>query len=374
MWKFFTVATFALAVCAVDVAAASYQAASVRRAPASDEKPATDKQTGRPATQEEQIPVVASSTPLAAPINPSSASDAPAKLNPAPLMSAPEKNDGAETGNSSSPAKAPSANSSGLASASAGATSAAAPLTSVYRIGIGDVLDIRLLNLTDTRQSTLFTVLAGGVIDYPLLPDPVPVYGLTTDELAAQLMAGLKHRGIYDKPQARVNVRDYASHAVLVSGLVEIPGTKILRREAVPLYVVVAEAQPKPEAGRAIVISHATGKSANIDLNDAAAMSIQVQQGDVVNIVARPPEFFYIGGEINAPGQKDFHPGMTLTQAVLASGGMTRYSRGRLKVSRQGSDGRLVSIEYTMQEITDGVVPDPRLQAGDRIEVARVKK
>ena len=197
---------------------------------------------------------------------------------------------------------------------------------------------------------------------------------LPPEELSAHLIADLRHRGVYDRPQFRVSVREYASHAVLVSGLVGDPGTKILRREAVPLYVVVAEAQPKAEAGRAVVFSHATGKTTSIDLNDAAGMAMLVQQGDVINLTARPPEFFYIGGEISAPGQKDFHTGMTLTQAVLASGGVTRLAGARVKVSRQGADGRLVPVEYNLQEIEAGAVPDPAIRAGDRIEVSRAKK
>jgi protein involved in polysaccharide export with SLBB domain len=236
------------------------------------------------------------------------------------------------------------------------------------------VLDIRTLNDSSPRQSTLFTIGAGGVLDHPLLKDPLTVAGMTTDELAAQLVAEFRHRGVYERPQVRVSVREYASHAVLVSGLAGDPGTKILRREAIPLYVVIAEAQPKPEAGRAVIISHSTGKVINVDLNDAAALNTLVQAGDVVNLTVRPPEFFYIGGEISSPGQKDFHGGMTLTQAVLASGGVTATAGERIKVSRAGADGRLVSAEYNLREIEGGVVPDPVLQAGDRIEVARAGK
>src|SRR5215213_8785972 len=104
-------------------------------------------------------------------------------------------------------------------------------------------------------SSTLYSVVAGGVLDYPLLKDPLTVAGMTTDELSAQLVAELRHRNIYDKPQVRVGVREYASHAVLVSGLVGDPGTKIIQREAIPLYVIVAGSQPKPEAGRAVIMS-----------------------------------------------------------------------------------------------------------------------
>jgi protein involved in polysaccharide export with SLBB domain len=236
------------------------------------------------------------------------------------------------------------------------------------------VLDIRTLNDSSPRQSTLFTIGAGGVLDHPLLKDPLTVSGMTTDELAAQLVAEFRHRGVYERPQVRVSVREYASHAVLVSGLAGDPGTKILRREAIPLYVVIAEAQPKPEAGRAVIISHSTGKIISVDLNDAVALNTLVQAGDVVNLTVRPPEFFYVGGEIGSPGQKDFHSGMTLTQALLASGGVTATAGERVRVSRAGADGRLVSAEYSLREIEGGVVPDPVIQAGDRIEVARAGK
>ncbi len=394
MRKFFIIAAIALAVCAPRALAANAQASNIRVGPLSEEKVASEGKAA-PAPKSEkkadadtkapkkepadgQIPAVAASTTLPAAVEPnksSSASDAPPKTNsPVVPVSTLEKSGGMEAGGDGVTSKNAGADPPAPAPTTTNAVTTTAPLTSIYRIGVGDVLDIRLLNLSEARQSTLFTVLAGGVVEYPLLTNPMNVAGLTTDELALQLISALRKRGVYDKPQVRVSVRDYASHAVLVSGLAGDPGTKILRREAIPLYVVVAEAQPKPEAGRAIVISHSTGKTTSADLNDAAAMNMLVQQGDVINLVVRPREFFYVGGEINAPGQKDFHTGMTLTQAVLASGGVTRIAAGRVKVSRQGDDGRLVSVEYNLKEIEDGHVPDPSINAGDRIEVARGKK
>jgi polysaccharide export outer membrane protein len=279
-----------------------------------------------------------------------------------------------QAANAPNPSAATPNSSAAAPNSSAPSATAAVSLAAVYRIGIGDVLDIRLLNGQDPRQSTLYPVLAGGVLDFPLLHDPLTVAGMTTEELAAQLIAEFRHRSIYDRPQVRVSVREYASHAVLVSGLVNDPGTKILRREAIPLYVVVAEAQPKPEAGRAVIMSHATGKSVTVDLNDAAALNTLVQSGDVVSLTVRPPEFFYIGGEIGSPGQKDFHAGMTLTQALLAAGGVTRLAGERVKVARQGADGRLVSTDYNLTRIEGGVEPDPALQPGDRVEVSARRK
>jgi protein involved in polysaccharide export with SLBB domain len=405
MKKFFYSAAIALAFCATDARAAHFQASSVRVGPAADET--TGDAPAAPASKKDNKKVEKKTTPATDAKNdrrgeaastvtpsvtgkPSATSDAPSKpgADTNVPVGAPVKNNGGaegasdankiqpptssgQTNNTSNTAAAPTTTAAvPSTTVPVPSATAAVSLASIYRIGIGDVLDIRLLNGQDPRQSTLYPVLAGGVLDFPLLKDPLTVAGMTTDELAAQLIAEFRHRNLNDRPQVRVSVREYASHAVLVSGLAGDPGTKILRREAIPLYVVVAEAQPKPEAGRALIISHATGKSISVDLNDAAALNTLVQSGDVVSLMVRPPEYFYVGGEIGSPGQKDFHSGMTLTQALLASGGVTRTAGERVRVLRQGADGRLVSSDFNLREIEGGVAPDPALQPGDRIEVS----
>lgn len=242
-------------------------------------------------------------------------------------------------------------------------------LTNIYRVGVGDVLDIRLLN-ANTSESTLFTILEGGLLEYPLAGDPLPVTGLTVDEIGARIQSRVK---IYDKPQVVVSVREYASHNVIVTGLVQEPGTKILRREAVPLYVLLAQAQPRPEAGRATIMR--TGNQGiTVDLNDTTASAQLVYPGDVITLSAAPapaPQYYFIGGQIASPGQKDFHAGLTLTQAILACGGVGRFAGSKVKVSRQGPDGRLVTTEYNLKMIESGKIPDPLLQPGDRVEIGR---
>jgi polysaccharide export outer membrane protein len=352
--------------------------------PALSTASATTAATGAPSSTSDAPPKPAAPAPVAnvTPANSSPTDTKGTDASRSPSTAPPASNTGTNnTGTTAGASPSPTGTSPSVAKPAAtpaganpSALTPAEPLTSVYRVGIGDVLDIRLLNDKDPRQSTLYTVLAGGALEYPLLHDPVTVAGMTTEELAAQLIAEMRHRGVFQHPQVRVSVREYASHTVLVSGLVGDPGTKILRREAIPLYVVVAEAQPKPEAGRAVVVSHATGRATTVDLADSAGMNTLVQPGDVINLVVRPPEFFYAGGEIGSPGQKDFHSGMTLTQALLAAGGVTPQAGPKVKVSRAGADGRLVSTEYDLQAIEGGAVPDPLLQAGDRIEVPRAGK
>ncbi|MDX6695044.1 MAG: ral transcriptional corepressor [Blastocatellia bacterium] len=241
------------------------------------------------------------------------------------------------------------------------------PLTSVYRIGVGDVLDIRLLN-SSTSRSTLFTVMNGGLIEYPLVGGSFAVTGLTTDEIGARLAAELKRRSINVDSPVVVSVRDYTSHTAIVSGLVNYPGKRILRREATPLYVIIAEAQLRPDASRAVIVRGGAEPIQIDDLTNPLALNVLVKSDDFITISARQLQYYFIGGRINSPGQKAHQPGLTLIQAILAAGGLSR-SQDTVEISREETSGRLTTTKYVLKDIKAGKIADPRIQPGDRIEV-----
>ena len=241
-------------------------------------------------------------------------------------------------------------------------------LTTTYRVGVGDILDIRLLNST-TPRSTLYTVVDGGLIDLPIAGGPVPVAGLTTEEIQSRIAAELKRRAVEVNSRVSVGIRQYSSHAVIVTGLVATPGTRFLRREAIPLYVIMAEVQPRLDAGR-ITILRAGVEGRTFDLSDSSALSTLIRPGDVLSVGPRPQEFYYIGGRVNYPGQKNFQSGITLLQALLAAGG-TAQNENNVDLSREGADGRLITTRYSLKEIKLGRMQDPKLRSGDRIEVVR---
>src|SRR5205085_8896564 len=229
--------------------------------------------------------------------------------------------------------------------------------SSNYAVGIGDVLDVRLSNLT-TRESTLFTVMRDGTLEYPLVGNPIRVVGMTTDDIARLLANQIK---VLNAPRVSVSVRDYASHAVMVTGAVGNPGRKILRREAVPLFAVLAESMVSPEATVAI-ITHNGKDGSPINLKNEKAMATPVVSGDVIKITGGAPEltkkFVYVSGNVVVPGEKTFRDGMTLTQAVIAAGGVQRSTRNKVKVSRQNQDGFLTASEYDLSTISEGKAQD----------------
>lgn len=239
-------------------------------------------------------------------------------------------------------------------------------LTEIYRVGIGDVLDVRLLNST-AKDSTLYTVLEGGLLDYPLAGEAFAVDGFTTDEIAELLIEKIK---LYDSPEVAVSVRDYASHKIVVGGMVEKTGEKIIRREAVPLFTVLAEAVQHPEAVKAIV-TRSNKETIEVDLKELSS-DVLVYHGDLIKIAGEIPavksqQFYFIAGAVSAPGQKEFHQGLTLTQAIFASGGTSKTKRAT--IFRQNKDGLLAQIEIDLKLIKNGKMPDVQLENGDRIEI-----
>lgn len=296
---------------------------------------------------------------------------------PAEVMPVSASNRGDETTRKETPAPEEKS-SSAPANESAKGVSVAAPtdtapnseqaLTAIYKVGAGDVLDVRLLNSTVPR-STLYTVMDGGLIDFPVAGGPILVAGFTTEEIQSRIATELKRRAVEINSQVSVGVRQYTSHAVIVTGLVANPGTRFLRREAIPLYVLMAEVQPRLDAGR-ITILRAGVEARTFDLSDSSALGTLIQQGDVINVGPRPQEFYYIGGRVNYAGQKQFQSGITLLQAILAAGGPAQ-NENNIELSREGADGRLTTLRFNLKEIKSGKVQDPKLRSGDRIEVVR---
>ena len=244
-----------------------------------------------------------------------------------------------------------------------------ASLTKIYKVGPSDVLDVQL-NDSQSPKSTLFTVTPSGLLDHPLLNEPLSVTGLTVEEIGTKLQGELVRRALLDNPRVIVGVRDYASHTILVSGLVKDSGTKFLRREAIPLYVVVADAQPLPEAARVTVVRSDVNQIYEIELTQAADMNLLVRPGDVVTVLPGVTQFIYIGGEVKSAGEKTFRRGLTLTQIILAAGGVT--AKGRVaQIVRDAGGGFLVPTRFDLAAIGSGKAADPLLKPGDRIVILR---
>jgi len=244
--------------------------------------------------------------------------------------------------------------------------------TEIYKIGVGDVLFISLQN-APAKVSTYFTVLNNGTIDYPLAGEMIAVENLTTEEVENLLKAKIK---LYENPQISVKVREHASHAVRVFGMVEKSGEIYLKREAMPLFTIRAEVIVQSRANL-VVIKRANAKTEQIDLRDIKSEDVLIFPGDILEFKSSEysetnstgKQFYFIGGYVVSGGQKDFHQGLTLTQAILASGGMKKSSVKKVVVRRKNQLGLLSPLEFDLNAIKAGKQPDPLIKAGDTIEL-----
>ncbi|HEX7296720.1 MAG TPA: tetratricopeptide repeat protein, partial [Pyrinomonadaceae bacterium] len=234
-------------------------------------------------------------------------------------------------------------------------------LTKLYRVGPGDVLDISF----DPTKSAQFTVSSSGFLNHPSLSEPLLVAGLTVEDISAKLEGSAKRAGVVSNGSFSVAVGDYVSHTILVSGLVKDPGTKILRREGIPLSVVLADAQPLPEAGRAAIARSESNETFTIDLVETPDVNFIVRPGDVITLKVNPPQFFYVAGRVKEPGEKAYRRGLTLTQAIIIAGGVVGKS-GEVRLARDDGKGFLIVSRYKLQDIESGSAKDPLIQAGDR--------
>jgi len=243
-------------------------------------------------------------------------------------------------------------------------------LTKIYRVGPNDVLDVRFNDATATEKSTLFTITPSGLLEFPLLSDALPVSGLTVEEISGRIEDELTKRALVENPKVVIAVRDYASHTILVSGLVKESGTKFLRREAIPLYVVVADAQPLPEAARVAVVRNNSNQMYEVDLTQSADMNLLVRPGDVVTVHPNETQFVYVGGEVKSPGEKTFRRGLTLTQAIITAGGIISKAKFA-QIARDDGRGFLTVTRVKLNEIESGKTADPLVKPGDRIMIIR---
>ena len=238
-------------------------------------------------------------------------------------------------------------------------------LTKIYRVGPGDVLAVRLSG-PSTAPPSQVTVTAGGLIELNGLSSPLSSTGLTVEEIEAEVRR--RQPGL--TTSVEISVSEYASHTIIVSGLVKEPGVKIIKREAIPLYVVVADAQPLPEAENVTLLRHDSNESFVFEISKPTEMNMLVRPRDVITVQVKPAEFYYLSGAVASPGEKPFRRGLTLSQAIIAAGGLLKDAK-EARLYRDSGTGFLGASRYKIKDIDSGKIADPRIEPGDRITIEK---
>lgn len=257
-----------------------------------------------------------------------------------------------------------------------------------YRIGPGDVLEVRLYKLPDLSREAL-RVEESGTIRMPLINDDIQAACRTEGELAKDIAS--RYLGLMRNPQVDVFIKEYNSRPVAVIGAVNTPGRFQLQRRIRLLDLLSFAGGPAERAGGNVQVVHSSnypsceastgvlrnsGDTLGINifklrdtLAGAARSNPYVRPGDVITVLE--VEQIYVLGNVTRPSAFPLRERITLSQAIAMAGGALPDSQAdRVRILRQKADG--VSKEeliVNLNAITKRRAPDVVLQPNDIVEM-----
>jgi polysaccharide biosynthesis/export protein len=237
--------------------------------------------------------------------------------------------------------------------------------TEGYVIGAQDNLSVIVSD--EAELTGKYRVDSDGTISMPYL-NRVLVAGLSLADAQVKI-ASLLRAGYIRNPQVRIEVDQFKSRNVLITGEVRSPGKVTLPGATMSLLEALALAgSPTNNASNEVIVIHPPkpGEPAPepITLNrrdlelGRAGRDVTLQDGDIVNVpVAKR---FFISGFVKNPGSYVLDTGTTVSQAIVLAGGLSdRGTDRRIKVGRV-VNGKTVDLPIEL---------DDQVQANDEIKI-----
>ena len=230
-----------------------------------------------------------------------------------------------------------------------------------YRIGPGDVLDIRIYNRPQLSRDAV-RVEGNGMIRMPLVENDIQAACLTEGELAKEIST--RYARYYKNLQVDVFIKEYHSKQVAIIGAVNEQSRFELQRRVRLLELLTYAKGPSSKAGQTINIVHSTATSPckqTDDTDTSAAFSSyklsDVLQGDpksnpyleTGDIVTLPEaDQVYVVGNVFMPLTISLKEPITLTRAIAMAGGLKQDTRkDKIRVLRQ-EPGTTIRKEITV--------------------------
>ena len=229
-----------------------------------------------------------------------------------------------------------------------------------YRIGPGDVLDVRIYNRPQLSRDGV-RVEGNGMIRMPLIEGDIKASCLTEGELAKEIST--RYARYYKNLQVDVFIKEYQSQQVAVIGAVNDQSRFKLQRRIRLLELLTFAKGPSTKAGQTINVVHSSASSPckEPDDGDAAVFSSyklsDVLQGDpksnpyleAGDIVTVPEaDQVYVVGNVFMPITIPLREPVTLTRAIAMAGGLKQDTqKDKIRVLRQ-EPGTPVRKEITV--------------------------
>ena len=251
---------------------------------------------------------------------------------------------------------------------------AAAPSTTQARYQIGSDDQLRITVFDADNLTGTYRVDGDGFITFPLL-GRVQAGGKTVADFQDQLRSALANGYIRD-PQVRVDVEEYKSQSVFVSGEVRAPAEIRMSGGMTLLKALAQVGSPTSAASSELTIARQKklpvetpppAGSPDVtdvirvnwrDLQVGKASDVVLQDGDVIYVPKA--QTFYIQGFVRNGGNYVLEPGTTVEQAIALAGGITDRGTTRSIKATRLVNGKSIEISLNLSD---------KVQAGDVITI-----
>ncbi len=253
-----------------------------------------------------------------------------------------------------------------------------------YRIGVGDVLEVRVYNRPQLTREAV-RVEGNGMIRMPLIEGDIQAACKTEGELAKDIST--RYARYYRNLPVDVFIKEYHAREVALIGAVNEQGRYQMQRRMRLLELLTFAKGPSDKAGETINIvrgprtDFCAGESANekqeglisLRLNDTLrgeeSANPWVEAGDIVTV----PEAaeVYVIGNVYAPKSLPLKETLTVSRAIAMAGGPLRDSKiDKIHIVRKspGANGQS-EMFINLSAIAKKQEVDLVLQPNDIIEV-----
>lgn len=247
------------------------------------------------------------------------------------------------------------------------------PLTSRagdYVIGEGDALDIAVWGVEDLTFSV--KVRPDGKITVPGLGD-VLASGNTPSELQTSLAAKLKN--LVKNPIVTVTVSEITNSKVYIFGSGVKSGVYDLQRRSTLLQLLCTLGEVRTADLKKAYLLRA-GKKIKTDfhklfVNGDTTEDILLESNDSLFIPLLLDKNIYVLGAVGAPKAIEYREGMTVMEAILESGGFTKYADQNDVIIKRKNGQEALSLRVRAKKLSNegDLSQNIVLKAGDYIFV-----
>jgi len=257
--------------------------------------------------------------------------------------------------------------------------------------------DVLFIQVFDVEQMTHeYRVSGTGGVDFPLLPDPVRVAGLTPQQAAKAISQSCIAAGVLSHPQISITVRESRLHSVAVAGAGKSPQIYPVFGRIPLLDLLTLAGGVDNEAGSVVTIARgevyrrllsaqaedaqaagtppATPVTLNINLlrlldNGDPSLNVDVYPGDRVTV--QRAGVIYVLGSVNRAGGyllSEARQNMTVLKAVALAGYLGPYAKSKnvvlLRNNPSAPSGR-EQIPINLKAMLKGSLSDRPMQNND---------